>query len=347
MKRQLQRHLRHLSGLPIRADNVGPLLDTFILFAIFTIVFIRLMLWMTGYPQLGNKHLHIAHMLWGGLLMGAALILEQSLILRWVRRLGAVLGGIGFGLFIDELGKFITRDNDYFFKPTYALIYILFILFYFLTRHFLKKPRFTPQESLVNAIEYLKEASVRELDEKEKLNALTHLEGVDPKNPLRKPLQTWLEKITAVTIHRPFIWEKTGQWLHKNYLKWISSKNFANLIAIFFIVIAVYELFDLPYLVHHILTTSTVGLIDGARLVSSLLTAIFVITGDIQLFRGKRLSAYEWFEKALLVSLLIGQVFVFVKIQLKGILWFGLILFFFLGIRFLISQEKRLVTAPE
>ena len=69
---------------------------------------------LTGYPQLGSSTLHIAHLLWGGLALIVALLAVLIFGNRWIMLAGAVLGGIGVGLFIDEVGQFITVDNDYF-----------------------------------------------------------------------------------------------------------------------------------------------------------------------------------------------------------------------------------------
>src|SRR5262249_43476789 len=150
-----------------RAYDIGPLLDTVIICAAGTILAIRSELWLTHYPQLGGHGLHIAHLLWGGLGMLISIVLLVSFLNPVVRRVGAVLGGIGLGFFVDELGKFVTSDNNYFFKPTAAMIYIFFIGFYIVSRA-LQVTRFrSEREYLVNAVELAKEAASGDLDEDE------------------------------------------------------------------------------------------------------------------------------------------------------------------------------------
>lgn len=93
-----------------------------------SVVATRLYLEATGYPQIGNATFHFAHALWGGLLQVIAALLLLMFINRWVYSLSAALAGIGIGLFVDEVGKFITQNNDYFFPLAAPIIYISFLV---------------------------------------------------------------------------------------------------------------------------------------------------------------------------------------------------------------------------
>ena len=88
----------------------------------------RLYLELTGYPQIGNATFHFAHALWGGLLEIIAVLLLFIYVNRWINDLSAVLSGVGVGLFIDEVGKFITQQNNYFFPLAAPIIYVAFLL---------------------------------------------------------------------------------------------------------------------------------------------------------------------------------------------------------------------------
>ncbi len=113
--------------------NKVDLLDSFVLSGVLTVLLTRTYLEITGYPQLGNNHLHVAHVLFGGLFLSFALLV-LLLSSKPNKFFSAVLGGIGFGLFIDETGKFITRDNDYFYEPTFTIIYMTFLAVWFVSR---------------------------------------------------------------------------------------------------------------------------------------------------------------------------------------------------------------------
>ncbi len=108
--------------------------ENFLVSAVVSIFLIRIFLHFTSYPQLGGGNYHIAHILWGGFFMMAALLILLSFLNEKAAVVASILGGIGFGAFIDELGKFITSNNNYFFQPTIALIYIIFVLLFLIYR---------------------------------------------------------------------------------------------------------------------------------------------------------------------------------------------------------------------
>ncbi len=94
----------------------------------FSVSATRLFLELTGYPQLGGGELHIAHVLWGGVLLFAAALIPTLWMNEWAASLAALISGLGVGLFIDEVGKFITSNNDYFFPSAAPIVYVFFLL---------------------------------------------------------------------------------------------------------------------------------------------------------------------------------------------------------------------------
>jgi len=120
-----------------RRDH-GPqyLLLTIASFAI-TVAATRWYLDLAGYPTVGGGELHVAHTLWGGLALVAAAILPLLWVGHRALWLSALLAGVGVGLFIDEIGKFLTTSTDYFFAPAAPIIYgalLLLVLLWVLAR---------------------------------------------------------------------------------------------------------------------------------------------------------------------------------------------------------------------
>jgi hypothetical protein len=142
-----------------------------------SVIATRLFLELTGYPQLGNSELHIAHALWGGLLLLAAVLLPLILANRWACTVSAILSGLGVGLFIDEIGKFITQKNDYFYPPAAPLVYAFFLLLVLLLLFVRRAGAPDPRAEMYRALAHLRELLDNNFDPHELEILLAHLEN--------------------------------------------------------------------------------------------------------------------------------------------------------------------------
>lgn len=161
-------HYPHTIREPIRRPKADAYLLLALLSFALSVSLTRLFLELTGYPQIGGSEFHVAHVLWGGLLLFIAAMLPLVYANRWVYTLVAVLTGMGIGLFIDEVGKFITQNNDYFYPPAAPIIYAFFlicVLLYLRLRHPL--PR-NPRAELYAALEMMEDVLDHDLDADER-----------------------------------------------------------------------------------------------------------------------------------------------------------------------------------
>lgn len=312
---------------PRAARNIAirTLLDTFFVCGIVTILIIRLQLWATNYPKLGGGKLHIAHLLWGGLAMVTAIVVMLSFLGRAPRRVAAVIGGIGFGFFIDEIGKFVTSDNDYFFKPSAGMIYIAFILLFLVIRELGWHHRWTPQECLTNAMLILSEGSYRQLHEHECRLARELLLRCERTEPLVAPLSTMLEQIQPLPAGRPGPLMRAGSRVRALYYQVAEDPWFATILVGVLVTIAVSTLVEVALDAHTIYAgRQPLHVISAAGMASSVLASGLILVGAATL-RASRLAAYRWFDRALLVQIFFTQVFAFLEHQFAAV--FGMLLY--------------------
>ncbi len=286
-----------LRDMFVRNRRSSVLLERFLIASVTSVLVIRFFLAATGDPQLGGGGLHISHMLWGGLDMLVALVLSLAFLGRRMQSIVALLGGIGFGTFIDELGKFITSDNNYFFQPTLALIYIIFIVLLLSFRLLESPSSASEQECLANALNMLEEGALHNLREQDKKEILLLLHAHDSQERHLNLLADAVERMATLPDAPPGLFQRLVGW-----------PQFVPTIIIFFIG---YALLSLAFGGANLVVGSvTTGAVEIGWLASSFLSTIMILIG-ILFLRRSRLAAYTWFKRAVLVSIFLTQVFLF------------------------------------
>ncbi|MGZ6214053.1 MAG: hypothetical protein ACXWMG_03780 [Candidatus Limnocylindria bacterium] len=153
---------------PVRREGAEQFLFLTLVSFAATVMATRVYLELTGYPRIGGGELHIAHALFGGFFLFVAALLPIVLSGRRVYRLAAVFGGIGIGLFIDEVGKFITTQNDYFYPAAAPLIYATFLLAVLVYLRVRRRVAPDPRSLLVTSLQLMEEAVDDDLQQHER-----------------------------------------------------------------------------------------------------------------------------------------------------------------------------------
>lgn len=343
----------------VRNFGSRELVESFLVSSVSAVLVIRIVLYLSGYPRVGGDQLHIAHVLWGGILMLASLIVLFSFLGRPASRLASVIGGLGFGLFIDEIGKFVTQDNDYFYEPAVALIYVVFVAV-FLTFHSIHVRReYHGTEYLLNALREMEEVAVHDLDADEKRRALEYLDRSDPSHPLVIALRESLSGVEPLPVAGPSPVGRLRAVVESAYRRVTRLPGFDKVMILLFVGQLVIKLtfgavaiFLIGLGWDQILDFRLVGRIaerlkdlsglEVAQFFASALAGVFVFLGVVRI-RHSRLAAFRMFERAILVSILLVQVFSFYLEQFAALveLMFNLVVLVLLRTMIQIEGRER------
>jgi hypothetical protein len=276
----------------------------------------RAFLGLAGYPKIGGGGLHIAHVLWGGLLLMAGLAVTLLFHGRGAQLTGAVLGGAGFGLFIDEVGKFVTERTDYFYRPAAGIIYVVFAALVVLARWLRRRTASSPKQRTADAVQLALVGVTSGLSAAEHAAALRLVEGSDREvdvavaNLLRTvPVSdppaawTWLRAARAAVRHRLGL-------VHGYLLRPAIGAVVA--LPLFTILGAVAEGSQ-----HGLSKDREFGAIM-ATLVVSLASVALSGYGAVVL-RRSRIKAFRLFAASVLVDLFAGQIFKFTVNQFAAV----------------------------
>ena len=203
---------------PVRRKDA----DRYILITLFSfaasVAATRLFLEITGYPQVGGGELHIAHVLWGGILLFIGAMFPLILANRWSFMVSAVITGLGVGLFMDEIGKFITQTNNYFYPAAAPIIYAFFLLVVFLYTRIRRLKSEDARTQLYIIFDDLQEVLDHDLSDDERDDIIKRLQTIKQNGEeiplladLVDNLETFVNRSDLVLApHQPDIIE---QWL--------------------------------------------------------------------------------------------------------------------------------------
>jgi hypothetical protein len=325
-----------------RNSDAAALLESFLVSAVVSFLAIRAFLAATGYPRIGGGGLHIAHMLWGGLLMLVALGMLLVFLDRRTQHLAAIIAGLGFGTFIDEIGKFLTSDNNYFFQPAVALVYVIFVALFLVGRAVIGNRPLSPRERLANALDLLEDHLDRPIEPDDRAHIAALLPRDGPDAAFAADVRQYLDGLPPAEDRDAWL-EALPTRVSRTYLRLAANAWFDRTLIV---VVVAYAVAAVAGVLALAIATGSAGSSD-AWTVSRVGSGLSTLVGAGLVARGvlalpdSRAAGYHWFLRGLLVWILVTQVFVFYALQLAGLGGLVVDLVAYASLRMALRSETR------
>ena len=269
-----------------------------------------------------------------------ALIVAISFINSESMVFASVLGGVGFGTFIDELGKFITSDNNYFYQPTIALIYVIFIFLFLILKYLSTIAKYSSKTYTANAVEGLKELVISDLNKNERQKSLQYLKYSDKNDPVAKMLYD-LIKHTRPEKNKFSFYNAIKNFTLRLYSNTLRVKFISNVLIGFFIVSTLSGLVFSLYLILD-LSITQLSLKNYGYLLSTAAVVILVSVSIYHYVRKNRLKFFTYLQKATLVQIFLSQFFLFLQDELAAMIWLFLYITVYIILKYSIQAEKQI-----
>lgn len=341
-----------------KRSSAADYLLLFMISAAASVLITRFYLYLFDYPQLTRGNIHFAHIIYGGILLSMSNIVLLCLHGRRSRQVGAVLAGFGFGQFIDELGKFITRTNNYFYQPVPMIIYVCFIILFFIYRYLNEYTPLQPREVFYQILEELEEVAEGKYfpATKKKLNFWIDKLKTDASPLYQNFARTFEVSIREISItHTP----KPREYVQKIRSSWRWVDEFTTerrpvfyfLVAIFLAYIAVTSFGIISFLVNllnrhyeklqFLAVTPFDWFMIGGLFVSQFWSTVLMFRGFLFLISRKRDRALALFRNGLAVNILVTQLFTFYFEQFSAVIVLTFILGLFAIVQNIIEDETE------
>ena len=299
----------------------------FLISAAFSVLATRIYLVLLNYPQVARGEIHLAHALLGMILMTIANMTLFSYHGKIVRQFGAVVGGLGFGQIIDELGKLITRNNNYFYQPVPMIIFLIFVSLFFIYRYLDQYTPHSPKEIFYDSLERLEELAEDNFHLSTQKWLESMVAGIE--SARKKNYQVFADNVlqiakTAQVKPRPqngYVQKIRSSW---HWLEDFTTERrpafyFLLVVFLIYIVVTLWStatftqivwLHQFEHLKYRVDTRFELFLIV-AQYVSQFASALLMIRGFLYLVWRRRIRALQFFRNGLAVNILVTQIATF------------------------------------